>query len=227
MKKEKKECYQLIDLGSGEGKFADWAKGVFGFESILCIEKEGACRDAVLKRGFSFKQGDVLKPRTLAGLRSDFVTLSHFLEHLPEMKDTERVLRRVVKIARKGIVVSTPVWDCDSVLRLIGARFYWSEWADHTAKITAVELNEVAKKLGWNYKLFASGFLSKLTDREICRVDSPSGVGPGENVITMEYKFRPCLFSAATLLMWQGEIPKEFSNYLLSDSHHLIWEGGD
>lgn len=100
--------HTILDLGCGDGEFtADFAKGrnwkIIGVEiypkSIKKAKAHGIYHDII--------KADITKlPKKLP--RSDVVLASQVIEHLPKKKG-EKFLKETEQLAKKRIIVSTPV----------------------------------------------------------------------------------------------------------------------
>lgn len=78
---------------------------------------------------------------------ASFVTMSHFLEHLPSVRDAQRMIHKAVDVARDFIYIRQPFFDADGPLMHKGLKLYWSHWRGHPNKMTSLDFVTILEPL--------------------------------------------------------------------------------
>lgn len=73
----------------------------------------------------------------------DFVTMAHFLEHLPGLDLTRKMVAKAVAVSRDFVLIRQPWFDCDGELLRRGFKFYWSHWLGHPNKMTTLDFHSI------------------------------------------------------------------------------------
>jgi hypothetical protein len=66
--------------------------------------------------------------------------MSHFLEHVPSIKDVRRIILSGCKVASEFVLIQQPYFDADPYLFDLGLKTYWSHWWGHTNHMTRLEM---------------------------------------------------------------------------------------
>lgn len=134
--KEKKYCF--FDFGCSKGDCMDWAYTVFdNARPGLGIDISEPKIEIAKKNGHDAIVYDILKIPDEKLVR--FVTLSHFLEHLPSVKAANQFLRKAVLVANEFVFIRQPFFDADGYLAQQGLKLYWSDWHGHSNKMTTLD----------------------------------------------------------------------------------------
>ena len=81
------------------------------------------------------------------------ISIIHTLEHLPNVKIIEGVLKESIRVSNENIYIKGPMYYKDYLSKK-GFQFYWSYWTGHTYLIEPDEIINIMKKLGkTNYEL--------------------------------------------------------------------------
>lgn len=75
--------------------------------------------------------------------RVDFVTMAHFLEHLPGLDSTRKMMAKAVSVSREFVLIRQPWFDSDGELLRRGFKFYWSHWRGHPNKMTTLDFHSI------------------------------------------------------------------------------------
>jgi len=130
--------YRFLDFGCSTGSAIDLAYKIFGYsrpglgldinEKKISLAKENG-HDAI-----AF---DILKlpDREIV----EFVTMAHFLEHLPSVSVADQIIRKAVTVARQFVFIRQPFFDSDGYLAKHGLKLYWSDWKGHSNKMTSLD----------------------------------------------------------------------------------------
>ena len=97
--------------------------------------------------GYDCVEGDVTN-LTLPARSVRFVTMSHILEHLPNLEAVRRAVACAARVASDFLFIQGPFFDADGVLRRDGLKFYWSDWTYHTCHLTTDALRATRDELG-------------------------------------------------------------------------------
>lgn len=132
--------------------------------------------DQAIARGFCAINFDILKlPRQK---KVSFVTMSHFLEHLPSVKMAEAMIERGIDVARDFIFIRQPWFDSDGALLLEGLKFYWSDWRGHPNRMTSLDFylylkRALAEGSICGFKIFGRTPVTSSTDSSLIPVSAP------------------------------------------------------
>lgn len=73
----------------------------------------------------------------------DFVTMSHFLEHLSSLDLTRKIVAKAISISREFVLIRQPWFDSDGELLRRGFKFHWSHWLGHPNKMTTLDFHSI------------------------------------------------------------------------------------
>jgi len=145
----------VLDIGCGDAYFGEYLiKDKKNIKYLGCDVSEEAIK-MVKQRGLDA----VLLDATKGGLsvfgddQFDFVVMSEFIEHIIHAED---ILKEAARIAKKGVLVSTPnVAYIRSRAALLFGRFP-KQWAvapwEHLRYWSAIDFAEIIKSIGLNLK---------------------------------------------------------------------------
>ena len=77
----------------------------------------------------------------------EFVTMSHFLEHLDNPREAEKFIRKAVDISRSFVHIRQPFFDADGYLLEQGLKCYWSDWKGHPNNMKMLDFYKIGVKL--------------------------------------------------------------------------------
>ena len=139
--------YDFLDFGASSGGCVEFAKARLGGTSGLGVDIDPHKVARMRSQGYACAEGDV----TRIDLPDDsvrFVTMSHILEHLPDLAAVRRALAGAARVASDFLFIQGPFFDADGALADDGLKFYWSDWGDHTCRLTTAALRETLESLG-------------------------------------------------------------------------------
>ena len=198
--------YDAIDFGCATGNTVRFIQEAFGAKKVLGIDRRGVHRKDAERLGFEFMKADVMDD-FLGEDCARFVTMGHFLEHLENLTAVEDALRYALEAATEFVYASNPAWDCVERLRRNGLKFYWQEWADHTAHVTTKEVHRIlSRELCVPHTIFASGMIRSAADPDIHPLESPGGVAhynKAEHPPKDHMVFAPDIFKEMTVFAWR------------------------
>ena len=108
-----------------------------------------------------------------------FILMSHFLEHLPGIRDVRSILAVACHAAREFVFIRQPYYDADTYLFRLGLKLYWSDWSGHPNNMTCLEFHNIlAPMLRDNrmsrFCLYGFGTIQNSMSSEIHNLDSPT-----------------------------------------------------
>lgn len=227
--------YEHLDLGCSEGGFVEFCRGAFGKMSTLGIDINPGCERFAQEKGYDFLcvdfPGDSWKLDSPGGpSRFGIVTASHFLEHLKSWSAVEESLDWACRRMGRFLMATGPAYDCDSMLRSVGRRFYWADWNDHVTPVSASGIDGIMRgicrrSIGLDYAIFGSSPVQSSAHGDVVPVSVPSGAGPrpipDDDVGTTI--FIPPLFCSYTLFAWKGDAPEFMFGYRSAQDQRLLY----
>lgn len=156
--------YRFFDFGCSKGYGIDYAYQVFDdARSGLGLDISENKIELARENGHDAVVFDILMipDRKLV----EFVTISHFLEHLPSVKIADQFLRKAVTVARQFVFIRQPFFDADGYLAQQGLKLYWSDWRGHPNKMTSLDFYLCLNKMKSEGLLsgFSINFTNKVT----------------------------------------------------------------
>ena len=148
--------FDFLDFGTGNGGCIDFARYCLGGRRGLGVEKKREAAERLRDSGYECIHGDVT---SLEVPRDEvrFVTMSHFLEHLPDMSAVRSAVRSGATVASDFLFIQGPWFDADEYLKDLGLKLYWSDWRGHPCHLTTLQLREILQDLGLVDHVFLSG----------------------------------------------------------------------
>ncbi len=170
-------AYDFLDFGCSRGGSIERALRLFrarrGLGIDVCPEKVEATREA----GYDAVVHDVTDLKLDANAVR-FVTMSHFLEHLPGVETARACLESAAAVAREFVFIRQPFFDADGYLFERGLKLYWSDWSGHQFHMTSLQLhNLLAPMLEMDriarYVIYAQGLVPNSDEDAIHPLASP------------------------------------------------------
>ena len=139
--------YDFLDFGASKGGCIEFAKERLGGRRGLGIDIDPRKLETMRALGYDCMEGDVanldLPPNSVR-----FVTMSHFLEHLPDLATVRKAVENAARVATDFIFIQGPFFDADDELRRSGLKFYWADWRGHPCHLTIPQLTTILAELG-------------------------------------------------------------------------------
>ncbi len=169
--------YDFLDFGCSAGGSIERSMRLFGGRRGLGLdlseEKVAATRHA----GYDAVVQDV----TDIDGHEDcvrFVTMAHFLEHLPGIAEARSCVESAVLAAREFVFIRQPFFDADGDLFQHGLKLYWSHWIGHSLHMTSLELHDVLRPLLRSgrihrFAIYAQGPIADSSNDAVHSIDSP------------------------------------------------------
>lgn len=159
--------YDFLDFGASKGGAIDFAKLRLGGSRGLGVDNDPRKVAVMREKGYDCIEGDVSE----LAVRDNavrFVTMSHFLEHLPDARTVERVVAVAARVAQDFLFIQGPWFDADGYLEERGLKFYWSDWHGHKCHVDTAVLRSALAKAGLDdYVLMARVPVVDSTDSAI------------------------------------------------------------
>ena len=134
-----RRAHDFVDFGCSTGGSMVFAtrllKGGPGFGIDIAPEKVAKARAAGHEAYVADARALLNAPNAVR-----FAVLSHFLEHLPTIKDAIACIRSAVTVARDFVFIRQPWFDADGYLLSNGLKLYWSDWDGHTNTMSTLEM---------------------------------------------------------------------------------------
>jgi len=137
--------YDYLDFGCGEGDSLEYGKQALGGTHGLGLDIKPDKVRETLDRGYDAIVADVtLLEQTTNIVR--FVTLCHFLEHLPGFNAAKSCLTAAISAAADFVLVRQPWFDSDGYLFEKGLKLYWSDWHGHPYTMSILDLHKIISR---------------------------------------------------------------------------------
>jgi len=165
--------YDFVDFGAGFGGCMDFARKKFGGRG-LGIEAHQGRADTLVKKGYSCICEDVTKIK-LPKKSVRYVTMSHLLEHLTDIKQVRNSIRSARDTATEFVFIEGPAFDFDKYLAKHNLKFFWSEGHGHYTKVRVRNLLSIFQKLeirDFSFQI-EQPFIIDSSSRDIHPMESP------------------------------------------------------
>ena len=189
--------HDFLDFGASKGGSIDFAVRHLGGHKGLGVDMDPRKVARMRDLGYDCVEGDItrldLRPKSVR-----FVTMSHVLEHLPDLQAVSLAIACAARVATDFMFIQGPYFDADLVLARHGLKFYWSDWHGHTCHLTSGQLERVLEVAGLgNYLVMARVRVSSSGDPSIHPLSSPRNqhdYEPGVHPPKPSVSFDPPLF---------------------------------
>lgn len=97
--------------------------------------------------------------------------MNHFLEHIPSIKDVEKIIIQACNVIDDFLLIRQPYFDADSYLFTHGLKFYWSNWKGHPNHMTLLEFHNILMPMvldGQIKKLSMYGLSPVFSSKDLC-----------------------------------------------------------
>jgi len=135
----------FLDFGCSEGGSLKWAKRVLGGKEGLGIDnspkKIAQAREAGW-RAIVFDIKDIPDRKLVR-----FTTLSHFLEHVPDLGAVRMFIRKACQVSTRFVLIKQPYFDADGYLLKHGLKTFWSDWHGHPNMMSTMTLFQILRDL--------------------------------------------------------------------------------
>lgn len=189
--------HDFLDFGASKGGCIDFALRRLGGRKGLGVDIDPKKVAQMRDLGFDCVEGDVTNLKLRAG-SVRFVTMSHMLEHLPDLDAVQRAIGTAARVSSDFLFIQGPYFDADEALAAQGLKFYWSDWGGHTCHVTTSRLRGALDALGLrDYLVMARVPVVDSADPAIHPLSSPRNqhdYQPGEHPDKPFVTFSPPAF---------------------------------
>ena len=144
--------YDFLDFGASTGGSIDLAVTHLGGQNGMGVDRDPRKVARMRALGYHCIEGDItrldLPPKSVR-----FVTMSHVLEHLPNLHAVTLAVECAARIATDFLFIQGPFFDADEALAQCGLKFYWSDWHGHPCHLTTRQLDCVLQAAGLRYRV--------------------------------------------------------------------------
>jgi SAM-dependent methyltransferase len=120
----------FLDFGCSDGASLEHARLTFGANLGLGIDIDPVKVSKAKAAGHHAIVADVADLPLPADAVA-FVTMIHFVEHLPGFAAAVAAIASAMRVARQFVYIRHPWFDSDAFLLERGFKFYWSDWVGH------------------------------------------------------------------------------------------------
>lgn len=145
--------------------------------------------------GFACLLGDVAHLALPVGFVR-FVSMVHFLEHLPDLCAVRAVLSKARELARDFLYIQGPNFDADQELAALDLKCFWSDWYGHTCALRTGQLAALLREMGLEFHFYFTGSIRHSSDPVLHPLASPPDQGnyaadqhPEKELITLPFPF--------------------------------------
>lgn len=134
--------YEFLDFGcSAGGSLSSYGKMFQAKNKGLGLDIDPEKVRLTREKGFNAEVCDITKLQLSARVR--FGIMSHFLEHIPSMRDVKAIIRKSSTMVDDFIVIRQPYFDADPYLFSHGFKFFWSNWRGHPNCMTLLQFHNI------------------------------------------------------------------------------------
>lgn len=147
--------YDFADFGCSNGKSIAEARKQFGGTRGIGIDISAEKVERARAGGFEVMQGDLTRLH-VPDRAFRFVTMSHFLEHLPSVALARRCIETAVRTSREFVFIRQPWFATDGYLATLGLKQYWSDWRGHTNRMDPLDFYLAFRDLPatWRWRVY-------------------------------------------------------------------------
>ena len=163
--------FDFLDFGASKGGMIEEAKVRLGGRRGLGVDIDSRKVHKMRTLGYDCLQADFTDLK-LPEKSVRFVTMSHTLEHLPDLVSVETAIANASRIARDFLFIQGPFFDADDYLTTLGVRMFYSNWRGHSCHFRVSDLEDILHKLGLvEYVIYARRPVVDSSDPSIQSLD--------------------------------------------------------
>jgi hypothetical protein len=162
----------FLDFGASKGGSILFCRKTFAAPCGVGVDLDPAKVTLMRQSGFACLQGDSAELDLPKGLVR-FVSMVHFLEHLPGLGSVRAVLNKARELARDFLYLQGPNFDADQELAALGLKCFWSDWYGHTCPLRTGQLAALLREMGLEFQFFFSGAIRHSDDPALHPLSSP------------------------------------------------------
>lgn len=142
----------FIDFGCGTGGSIDWDKNRFGGDNYIGIDNRLSNVQIAINKGYNVILGDITNDN-LKLPQSRYITMLHFLEHLKNEQEVEKVIKKSIELSTEFIFIKVPFFDGNDYLKELGFKLTWTDWIGHPVSVTSNMLKKICEKFELQYNI--------------------------------------------------------------------------
>jgi len=185
--------HDFLDFGSWKGGSIGFSMDRLGGTRGLGVETNPRNVELMRSLGYDAVHADALAldvpPNSVR-----FVTISHFLEHLPDLDAVRKAIGVAASAATDFLFIQGPWFDADEMLEAHDLKFYWSDWMGHRCHLTTKDLEGILNEMHLDdHILLAQGSVADSSDPCVLPMDAPrdqhdyqEGVHPPKRHVTFD-----------------------------------------
>ena len=231
------ENFDFIDFGCSTGGNVEFVNRILPNAKGLGIDIDPKKVEAARVRGVEAIILDIL---TIESQKSvEFVTMSHFLEHLDNPRQAEKFIRKAVDISRSFVHIRQPFFDADGYLLEHGLKCYWSDWRGHPNNMKMLDFYKIGVKLLnsgliQSFSIFGRTRIQNSTDECIVPLSTPTdrskyetSFGEKNNVVFQYPVFKETVMEIQIANNDSSDRGEKFRRSLTARGEmHLIFKSG-
>jgi hypothetical protein len=166
----------FLDFGCSSGNSLKLGQSVLGGREGLGIDRSPKKITQARESGLRAIVFDIdqIPDRKLVR----FTILSHFLEHVPDLKAVRRFILKACQVSTHFVLIKQPYFDTDGYLLKHGFKTFWSDWHGHPNRMSTMSLFQILRDLRSGghlerYSIHAKGRILTSTDARIHPLQSP------------------------------------------------------
>jgi len=169
--------FEFIDLGCGRGDSLRYYGRCFNAEGRgLGLDSNETKVKEARAAGLHAEVCDIIELEVTG--RVNFCVMSHFLEHIADIKKARQMIRRAVSFSREFVLISQPWFDADPYLFREGFKLFWSDWWGHPNHMTLLEFRNIlqpflAARRIKRYTLYGFERVQGSADPAVLNLDEP------------------------------------------------------
>ncbi len=127
------EGHDCLDIGADTNSLG-WVRSYLGARTPLGLNIEPQRLENMRAAGEACVDMNALD--IPEGVTFDFVSMSHFVEHLQNREQLLTMLGKALRMARRAVWISGPYFEADDHIREHGVKFVWGDWTGHDSRFT-------------------------------------------------------------------------------------------
>ena len=194
--------FDFLDFGGSKGASLRFGVKYFQGKRGLAIDNSAQKVTNMNEQGLDCLQADVTRLDLPPGAVR-FVIMSHFLEHLPDLKSVRETIISAARVATDFIFIQGPFFDEDDYLEELGLKLFYSDWTAHTCPLTTRQLSGILESQGLhNYEMrFTTPQLTDSTDSQFHPLSSKQN----------QHRYDPAIHPAKQEVIFSRPIYPEFT----------------
>lgn len=166
--------YDYVDFGCSNGGSLKFGRDKLGGTVGIGLDIDPAKIKQTQAVGFDAVQFDVTQLVSQPNC-TRFVTMKHFLEHLPNAILAEKCIIAACEAATDFIYIRQPWFDSDGYLFDRGLKLYWSDWSGHTNLMTSLQFYRILRNIPkiHRWRIYARNPIIDSSDDAVHPLTSP------------------------------------------------------